>query len=189
MRIMKDPEERKQEILDAAMKVFYEKGYERTSITDIANTIGIAQGLCYRYFPSKEILFDSAIDRYAQILVDRLMPPEAGKGKGQSLKEILSKMRISVETNDSFYYGALHQSENKKFHDQLALRMCEKLTPIVSGLLETASEKGEITLPDVETTASFCVYGQLGILLHPQYSAEEKERKIREFLYFLLNVS
>ena len=57
MRITKEPEERKQEILDTAMRLFYEKGYEKTSIADIAKEIGVAQGLCYRYFPSKEALF------------------------------------------------------------------------------------------------------------------------------------
>ena len=55
MRISKEPEARKQEILETAMKLFAEKGYEKTSISDIAKEIGVAQGLCYRYFPSKDI--------------------------------------------------------------------------------------------------------------------------------------
>ena len=48
MRISKEPEARKQEILETAMKLFAEKGYEKTSISDIAKEIGVAQGLCYR---------------------------------------------------------------------------------------------------------------------------------------------
>ena len=46
MRITKEPEVRKQEILDTALKLFGENGYEKTSITDIAKAIGVAQGLC-----------------------------------------------------------------------------------------------------------------------------------------------
>ena len=53
MRISKEPEARKQEILETAMKLFAEKGYEKTSISDIAKEIGVAQGRCYRYFPSR----------------------------------------------------------------------------------------------------------------------------------------
>ena len=49
-RITKAPEERRQEIIDTALKVFYEKGYEKTSISDIAREMDVAQGLCYRYF-------------------------------------------------------------------------------------------------------------------------------------------
>ena len=44
MRITKEPEERKQEIFDAALRLFGEKGYEKTTITDIAKEIGVAQG-------------------------------------------------------------------------------------------------------------------------------------------------
>ena len=72
MRISKEPEARKQEILETAMKLFAEKGYEKTSISDIAKEIGVAQGLCYRYFPSKDILFQTAVNEYANILVDKL---------------------------------------------------------------------------------------------------------------------
>ena len=36
MRVTKEPEVRKQEILDTALKLFGENGYEKTSITDIA---------------------------------------------------------------------------------------------------------------------------------------------------------
>ena len=50
MRVSKASEERRQEILDAAMRVFYDKGYEKASISDIALKIGVAQGLIYRYF-------------------------------------------------------------------------------------------------------------------------------------------
>lgn len=71
MRVTKEPEVRKQEILDTALKLFGENGYEKTSITDIAKAIGVAQGLCYRYFPSKEALFDSAIEQYADVLVEQ----------------------------------------------------------------------------------------------------------------------
>ena len=40
MRITKEPEERRQEIFDAALKLFGEKGYEKITITDIAKSIG-----------------------------------------------------------------------------------------------------------------------------------------------------
>ena len=67
MRISKEPEERKQEILETAIKLFSVNGFEKTSISDIAKEIGIAQGLCYRYFPSKDVLFQSAINELSLI--------------------------------------------------------------------------------------------------------------------------
>lgn len=63
---------RRQEILDTALRLFSEKGYEKTSITDIAKAIGVAQGLCYRYFPSNKALPDSAIEQYAAVLAGQM---------------------------------------------------------------------------------------------------------------------
>jgi len=174
MRITKEPEERKQEILDTALRLFQEKGYEKTSISDIAKAIGVAQGLCYRYFPSKEALFDSVVDQYAGILVEALATP--AKKKNMSLKQILEEMPVTVETEDNNYYQLFHGVENPKFHDQLSLKVCEKLVPIVTKLFEAAQANGEIHLDDIETAAYFCVYGQLGILLSPNTNSEEKEQ-------------
>ena len=186
MRITKEPEERKQEILDTAMRLFYEKGYEKTSIADIAKAIGVAQGLCYRYFPSKEALFDSAIEQYAEELVSRFSVPLGHEQ--MTLKEFIETMPIMVETEDSNYYKTLHVVENKKFHDQLTLKVCEKLSGIVAKVLEHAKEKGEISIDDTRSAALFCVYGQIGILFNKEYTAEEKEKYIRNFLIYALRL-
>lgn len=60
------PEVRRQEILDTAMELFAEKGYEDTSMADIARRMGVVQGLCYRYFDSKRVLFREAMEQYVR---------------------------------------------------------------------------------------------------------------------------
>ena len=65
-RISKPPEVRRQEILDTAMELFAEKGYEDTSMADIARRMGVVQGLCYRYFDSKRVLFQEAMEQYVK---------------------------------------------------------------------------------------------------------------------------
>ena len=71
------------------------KATKKTTITDIAKEIGVAQGLCYRYFPSKEVLFDSAIDQYADILVAQFA--ELAESSDIPLKEFIEKMPATVE--------------------------------------------------------------------------------------------
>ena len=186
MRITKEPEVRKQEILDTALKLFGENGYEKTSITDIAKAIGVAQGLCYRYFPSKEALFDRAIEQYADVLVEQMRSFKTDED--QTLRQIIEAMPSTIEERDSKYYPVFHGAENKKFHDQLTLKVCEKLVPIVEKLLQQAQQKGEIQFHDVQTAARFCVYGQLGILLANDLTQEEKTKRIQEFLIFALHL-
>ena len=62
MRTVKDPDTRKQEILSGALLVFAQKGYDKTTISDIARELGISQGLCYRYYASKEEIYDAAVE-------------------------------------------------------------------------------------------------------------------------------
>jgi AcrR family transcriptional regulator len=53
------PRRRQSEILDAAAQVFHDKGYDSTSIQDIADAVGILKGSLYYYITSKEdLLYD-----------------------------------------------------------------------------------------------------------------------------------
>lgn len=188
-RITKEPAERRQEILDTAMRLFYEKGYEKTSITDIAKEMGVAQGLCYRYFSSKEMIFDTALEQYAQMQVTQMT-----KGileSEHSLKQIICEMPtfLDVEKDDNFYYKVCHGEESMKTHHQLSMKVCEKMLPIIQQLLDKAIEKKEIGPMDTHVAASFCVYGQLGILLEKTMTGEERVAKIKEFLLKILNLA
>ena len=120
------------------------KATKKTTITDIAKEIGVAQGLCYRYFPSKEVLFDSAIDQYADILVAQFA--ELAESSDIPLKEFIEKMPATVEDKNTKYYAVFHGPQNKKFHNQLSLKTSEKLVPIVEKLLLKARKRAKFSL-------------------------------------------
>ena len=186
MRITKEPEVRRQEILGAALQIFGEKGYEKTSIADIAKAIGVAQGLCYRYFPSKEALFDSVIEQYASLLAEPFAQYE--KETDRPLRQIIEEMPATIEDRDSRYYALFHGAENAKFHVLLSLKLCEKLVPLAERILQRARDRGEVSFDDPHTAAVFCVYGQLGALQDDGLTREEKLEKIRAFLAFALHL-
>lgn len=70
-RIVKDAQERKDEILDIADKLFKLKGFDQTSIADILNETKIARGTLYYHFKSKEEIMDALIDRYSQAVMTK----------------------------------------------------------------------------------------------------------------------
>lgn len=182
MREVKPVEVRKQEILHAAIKVFKEKGYDKTSISDIATSLKISQGLCYRYFKSKEEIFESAVDVYAGYIADKMI--EVLCDPGLNLLEKISQIPDfgDIEKENREYYEIFHGQGTDSFHDRLSLNICKKVCPHVQKLLAEECEKGTLRLKDPKTAASFMVFGQLGILLDKEIEGGEKNRKIMEFL-------
>ena len=69
MRIVKEAQERKNEILDVAERLFCSKGFDNTSTNDILNEIGIARGTLYYHFKSKEDILDAMIERLTNQIV------------------------------------------------------------------------------------------------------------------------
>ncbi|MCB0185753.1 MAG: TetR/AcrR family transcriptional regulator, partial [Caldilineaceae bacterium] len=65
-RTVKDHDSRRREILDAAQAMFYQKGYEQTSVQDLLNAVGIAKGTFYHYFDSKQTLLKELTDRIVE---------------------------------------------------------------------------------------------------------------------------
>jgi len=56
-------EARPDEVLDAAMALFIEKGFASTRVEDIARAAGLSKGTVYLYFPSKEALLEALVRR------------------------------------------------------------------------------------------------------------------------------
>jgi AcrR family transcriptional regulator len=67
-RRKRDRERRRSEIIDAAEKLFFSKGYDVITMDDIAADAGLAKGTLYTYFKSKESLFYAVTLRGARLL-------------------------------------------------------------------------------------------------------------------------
>lgn len=62
-RIKKNPEVRREELIDATFDLFCSVGYKKTMITDIVKKVGVASGTFYYYFPSKEAILYEIFNR------------------------------------------------------------------------------------------------------------------------------
>ena len=66
-------EQRRDDIIDAAARVFADKGYHEAGISDVAAEIGIAHGTIYRYFGSKQEIGERVLSRVLQRLAQTLL--------------------------------------------------------------------------------------------------------------------
>jgi AcrR family transcriptional regulator len=68
-RVTKRPEERREDILDAALRVFVAKGIGNTTVSDITDGAGVAKGTFYLYYDSKEALLGALKERFVDELI------------------------------------------------------------------------------------------------------------------------
>ena len=76
-RTPKVVEDRREQIIDAAMHVFAQKGFVRATNKDIAREAGITPGLIYHYFDSKEALLKAVIEGRSPLRIIHSLPPQA----------------------------------------------------------------------------------------------------------------
>ena len=88
-----------QEVLDEAMCLFWEKGYEATSMQDLVERLGINRFSIYSSFGSKHKLFLAAVDHYRHNYAAKLRAVLEDKSKGiQAIKDYFRKMESDLST-------------------------------------------------------------------------------------------
>jgi AcrR family transcriptional regulator len=108
------------QVIDAAIKLFAEKGFHSTSIQEIADAVGIAKGSMYLYFKSKD---DLLLTIYKTV-IDRLFL-ESGdfKETGASPKEALSiQIRAQLERVMEFKDFITMQMREQYIHENMEIK-------------------------------------------------------------------
>ena len=72
LRWERRPDERPQELLDAALRVFAARGYRNTRLEEVAEAAGVTKGTIYHYFTTKEELLLRAIEQHQERAFGRL---------------------------------------------------------------------------------------------------------------------
>ena len=141
----KYPEVTEERILEAAQRLFLEKGYDRTTIQDIVNELGgLTKGAVYHHFKSKEEILDKVGDQ----LFFQNNPFEAVKQR----KDLngLEKLREAVRLNqsDTSRTQLTIQMLPLRKNPHLLVEMIDSnrrvLTPYVLELLEEGNRDGSL---------------------------------------------
>ncbi len=83
------------EAIELALKLFWEKGYNRTSIADLSETLGVGPSSIYNAFGSKNELFEKAISQYMEThagFVDQLFANSDSTSTTKFIGELLSRL-------------------------------------------------------------------------------------------------
>lgn len=99
------PADTRERLIDAAMRLFWEKGYQSTSVADILAAAEANSGSLYHFFPTKQDLLVAVLDRYREGIGPMLLEP-AWEGVDDPIERVfalLAKYRQLLEMTDCFY--------------------------------------------------------------------------------------
>lgn len=186
IRISKAPEERKQEIMDTAMRIFAENGYERTTMRDIAAAVGVVPGLCYRYFDSKQDLFEEALRQYvADFCAPIILALKTYRGDLEGFMACAANIFIKGVGKEK-YHAFFHKKENQSLHVLLNFYNCNHLLPFVIEFLDSLNDAGTTSITDTASVAAFTLYGQIPIMDDDAIAPEKKVEMIGNYISKLL---
>jgi AcrR family transcriptional regulator len=148
MRVSKEPEERKREIMDAAEEIFSDKGFDHTAVSDIVKKVGVAQGTFYYHFSTKDEVLNAVIerfiDRFEKRLTDLAMDPALDPK--EKIQLMINMTFTSGKGRDTFI-RYMHSENNMGIHQRYMMKTRESLIPIATKILEDGIKQGLFDCP------------------------------------------
>jgi AcrR family transcriptional regulator len=136
-RITKDPELRKTEILNAAEELFLSRGFDETSVSDIVVKVGVAQGLFYYYFKSKDDILNAVLERFTDNLFTELeiVGNDDRLNAAQKLR-LVFKFFLDMTQNNEKMVIFMHDERNELLHHRLEHKSLDKMLSFFMNIVE-----------------------------------------------------
>jgi AcrR family transcriptional regulator len=168
VRVIKEHDERLNELLDIAQELFFNKGYEATSVNDIIEKAGVAKGTFYHYFRTKDNLLDKLVARWTRNTLERVnrlvMAPE-GLNAIKRLNAFFITIRdFKVENIELMrvLMQVLYREENLILRHKMFKKTIESLTPLLVKILEQGEKERVFHLENIRDTAELVFSMALG---------------------------
>lgn len=188
--------ETREKIIKAATKVFFEHGYEETSVRMIQEEANVVTGSFYHFFPSKELLFEAVIERFLAGYCERIN--EVLENEELGIAECVETFLEEMQNSASVYYEVL-QGDKLHWTIQYALhnKTIETIVASVQVKLEKNISEGKIISrldADTETLAAILIKG-IEAIVHSDkaagkemYSLERVKKGVFDYINLLFAV-
>jgi AcrR family transcriptional regulator len=168
-RTVMRPEDRRRELLDHAQALFFERGYDATSVNDVIAMAGISKGAFYHHFPSKESLLEALAERLAQESIAQVQDvlDDRSLSAVDSLNRFLERTRqLKVESAPELLaaFAAVFRPENVVLYHRLNTALIAVMAPVLARIIAQGVAEGTFDTPDPQVTAEMLL--QLGASSH-----------------------
>jgi len=154
-------EERRRQILAAAVRVFARGGYHGSRVGDIAEEAGVAHGLLYHYFSSKEEVLETVFRENWGELIERFRAVEASEEPAGEKLEGIAKILLRTWRNDPDLVTVMVREVARSQQLQGQVEDVREAFAIVQRVIEEGQAAGDFRSDLDARLASWVVYGGL----------------------------
>jgi AcrR family transcriptional regulator len=157
-------EERRRQIIGEAIRCFAAKGFRGTTIRELAGRVGLTEAALYRYFPSKEALYQAIIDE--KIAAPDLIAALEGAARAGDDRAVFEgfarSLLASVDADPSFLRILLYTGlEDHELSARFFERRIRRLREFIAGYIERRSNEGAFRALD----PTLCARAFLGMIV------------------------
>ena len=187
----KQPEMRKQELLQIATRQFVTQGYEKTSIRSIVGEAGGEIGMFYHHFASKDEIFRAVLEQFNADYVREAKTIVETSGE-QRFAWVLETLLTALENSIASYSEMDIQAMDAQILAILHHNTLVTLRPCIADMIDIYARKGEVApLPGVDSNlmAEFLLSG-ISAVVHDRSMTDmvSKKEVIRTLSFRLLGV-
>lgn len=152
-------EEKRKQILDAAVRVFARGGYHASRVGDIAEEAGVAHGLLYHYFSSKEQVLQTIFRENWGELLERFRAVEAAEEPAGEKLAGIAKILLRTWRNDPDLVTVMVREVARSALLQGQVEEVREAFAIVQRVIEQGQAEGSFRRDVDARLASWVVYG------------------------------
>lgn len=188
VRITKDPEERREEIIRVAWNIFTAKGYGATRVSDIVQAVGVSQGTFYYYFNSKEEIIDSIVDSYISEIIQKVSPIVEDSELG-ALKKLERMADIQLAIN-MVKNRNIHMIQGADIHERIIGQLVYRYVPLQEKVFRQGIQEGvftKVTADEVRDLLEIFVVAA-SVIFDPgifKWTSDEHNRRIESIIGFM----
>jgi len=161
----KNPEERRNELIDAAEELFIKNGYEHTSVNNILKKTNLSKGAFYHYFKSKDQILDAVIERFIKLFLREIekIIDNSNLNALQKFNILVSKSwelkEPRLEMFKQFYYRNIDIYSAYK----LNIRVRTTFVPLIVKIVKQGVEEGVFNTKLPSETIDLLIMMQLSL--------------------------
>ena len=157
-RISKEPDVRRQELMDIGFELYMKNGMKGFGIKDVVNHAGVATGLFYYYFKSKENFVDEVLNDFIvknmELIEEILVSNE--RSVMQKMKDSLDIFWTFIEKLAPYKNVSSFQTEQ---HFQLEQKLFARMQPLIRQVIEEGLKTGIFYTDNSLLASGFILYG------------------------------